>query len=335
MGGNLSQARREPPNARKRNSGRPSRQAVNRPPVPTKASSIEFAKKARVQDAVETILTACFDHWSANEVAVLSGVDPEAVHQMRVGLRRMRAAFSDFKEVIPAAQLGWLKRDTKWLVINLSAARDWDVFLAELLHPVINARAKNSSLERLRVAAEYARKKGHLRAQRAVRSPRYAALIHRIRSWLSSRAWCQKGEGESLDEPAVKLASPLLRKRHYSVLDRGREFTDLSPLERHKFRIALKKLRYTAEFFSSLFPAKGQKAYLHSLGVMQDSLGHMNDVLVAEHLLQQLSARRGSQSPGLSMAIGMVIGWHAHNAISSEQDAIENWREFCRCDVFW
>ena len=106
------------------------------PPAATKAERIELAKNASVDDAVAVVFAACLRHWTANEAAALSGLDPEGVHEMRVALRRIRAALSDFREIIPVAQVAWLKRETKWLLTSLGTARDWDVFLSELLAPV-------------------------------------------------------------------------------------------------------------------------------------------------------------------------------------------------------
>jgi triphosphatase len=48
----------------------------------------------------------------------------------------MRAALSDFRAIIPAAQVARLKRETKWLITGIALAREWDVFLSELLAPV-------------------------------------------------------------------------------------------------------------------------------------------------------------------------------------------------------
>jgi triphosphatase len=80
------------------------------PPAATKAERIELAKKVSVDDAVAVVFVACLRHWTANETAALSGLDPEGVHEMRVALRRMRAELSDFREIIPAAQVAWMKR---------------------------------------------------------------------------------------------------------------------------------------------------------------------------------------------------------------------------------
>lgn len=258
---------------------------------------------------------------------------------MRVALRRMRAALSDFREIIPFAQVAWLKRETKWLITSLGTARDWDVFLSELLAPVQAARPGDAGLSKLRMAAEAEREKGYTKARRAIGSPRYSALLARMRRWLSTKSWLQGSNRtrKSFDELAAKLAGRLLTKRHKAVLKLGRDFKKLSAQERHQLRIALKKLRYTAEFFRSLYPKKREKTYFHALAQLQNSLGHMNDIVVADHLLKRLSAARDNMrvSDRLSSAAGIVAGWYMQSASSSEHQAEANWREFCHCDAFW
>jgi len=71
--------------------------------------------------------------------------------------------------------------------------------------------------------------------------------------------------------------------------------------------MALKKFRYTAEFFRSLYRKKREKAHFHALTRLQDSLGRMNEV-VAGYLLKRLSAARHDQkiSDPLSSAAGTV-----------------------------
>ena len=117
----------------------------------------------------------------------------------------------------------------------------------------------------------------------------------------------------------------------------GHDFKKLSARERHQLRIALKKLRYTAEFFRSLYQKRHEKAYFHALAQLQSSLGHMNDIVVAEHLLRRLSAARHDRRipERLSTAARTVADWYTQSASTSEHQAEANWREFCHCDAFW
>jgi hypothetical protein len=70
---------------------------------------------------------------------------------------------------------------------------------------------------------------------------------------------------------------------------------------------------------------------------MQNSLGHMNDIVVADHLLERLSAAREDQkiSGNLLTAVGNVKGCYTHSASSSELEAETSWHEFCHCYTFW
>jgi inorganic triphosphatase YgiF len=116
-----------------------------------------------VDDAIYAIFSSCIKHWKGNESAVVRGRSAEAIHQMRVTLRRMRTALADFRDIIPDAQLGWLKKESKWLVTSLGPACDWNVFLVELLAPVGAARRNDINFAVAERAAEAKRKHGYER----------------------------------------------------------------------------------------------------------------------------------------------------------------------------
>ncbi len=68
-------------------------------------------------------------HIAANEPAVLAGL-PDGVHQMRVGVRRLRAAIWVFSDLLSSRQTEAIRRDLKWLAGKLGPVRDFDVFLS-------------------------------------------------------------------------------------------------------------------------------------------------------------------------------------------------------------
>jgi triphosphatase len=304
-----------------------------------RSKEVVLARSMTVDDAVALIFTECLKHWTSNEAVALKGADPEGIHEMRVGLRRMRAALSDFRAIIPLPQLAWMKRETKWLITSLGAARDWDVFLTELLEPVEAARPQDRELRELRSAARAERKRGYATTHIAIRCFRHSRFLAQMRDWLSTRRWCQSRQKDrgSLDEPIQKLALRVLRKRHAAALKLGRDFSKLSAKQRHQLRIALKKLRYTADFFRSLYPKKHAKPYFHALAQMQNCLGHMNDVVVAKHLLERMTSvhQRQRVFAHLLTATGTVIGWHARGASAAAQEAQENWRTVREVGCFW
>ena len=120
--------------------------AAGMPPAWHKAEPPALEADATVDRAIQAILRSCLQHWCANEAAALDGSDPEGVHQMRVALRRLRSAFSVFGRLIDPAQRAWLSDEAKTIVNGLGPARDWDVFLAELLAPVRAARQDDAGL---------------------------------------------------------------------------------------------------------------------------------------------------------------------------------------------
>ena len=94
------------------------------------AEPIHLDKKLSVSEAFTVIASSTFRHFAINADAVRN-LDAEAIHQMRVGLRRTRAAISLFVDVLPRASTTRIKQELKWLTAELAPAREIDVFLEE------------------------------------------------------------------------------------------------------------------------------------------------------------------------------------------------------------
>ena len=289
-----------------------------------------------VDAAMTAIFENCFEQWLANHAAAIDGRDPEGVHQMRVALRRLRSALSVFRKMIPPDQIGWLRTGAGQAIGALGAARDWDVFQADLLAPVIDAHPDDAGLKALRQRAKARRRSGYRRARKHLEGADYTRFALRFGQWLERRAWHDGGDGKRgarLDQPIVDFAGRFLTKRHKQALTRGRHFADLATEQRHELRIALKKLRYSIEFFKPLFDRKAVKTFHRRVKALQEDLGHLNDVAVAESLIDDLLARSGRQDIG--KAAGLVIGWHARGVADIEPDLRRDWRMFRAASPFW
>ena len=314
--------------------------ATGAPPAASKAEPPPIATDATVDDAMQAILRSCVEHWCANEAAAYDGSDPEGVHQMRVAIRRLRSAFSIFKPVLDPAQRAWLSGEAKAIVDRLGPARDWDVFRAELLAPVAKARPDDQALARLAAAAEAARAEGYAEARGAIEAPPYTRYMLRLRGWIEARGW-REATTESgqawLERPIADFAMHVLGKRQRRALKRGRDFGELSAQERHRVRIALKKLRYATEFFAALYPKKRTKPYLAALKELQDGLGHLNDVAVGERLIGTLIEQAGPGAHGAELRIAgaLVLGWHARGVADLEPETVRAWRDFAEREPFW
>ena len=314
--------------------------AAGAPPAWYKAEPPALDRNATVDQAIQVILRNCLQQWCANEAAALDASDPEGVHQMRVALRRLRSAVSAFGRLIDPAQRAWLSGEAKTILGALGPARDWDVFLSELLAPVSAARPDDADLARLAAAAQAARAKGYAQARAAIEAPSYTRSMLQLGRWIETCGWraqAMERGADWLDRPIVEFAAHLLGKRQRKALKRGRQFAQLSAEERHQVRIALKKLRYATEFFQTLYPKKHAKPYLAALKDLQDRLGHLNDVAAAERLIGTLvgEADRSADGDGIRWAGGLVLGWHARGVAEIEPATVRAWQEFIELKPFW
>lgn len=313
---------------------------------PVKAEKLALDAEDTVETALCRVMRACLAHVAANEASVLKGTDPEGVHQMRVALRRLRSAFSLFRPFLPRDQHDALVAEVKWLGSSLGPARDWDVFLGDLLAPVTHAmdaanghgRPLVDDLRQLEQAAAARRDRAYEAVRGAVLSQRYTAFQLRFAAWLEGRGWREQRVDETsvrLFEPVRGLADGLLAKRHRKARKLGKGFAGLSVDDRHQVRIALKKLRYASEFFRALYEDKAARRYIQQVAAFQDALGHLNDVATATRLMHDLHEDGGTPAPGEARAAGIVIGWHARGVAEGEERLLTLWREFADTKPFW
>jgi triphosphatase len=138
--------------------------------------------------AFRAIGFSCLQHFAANADAIDHG-DPEGVHQMRVGLRRLRAAISLFKELIKPPDSPHIKSELKWLTEQLGAARDIDVFLKEGVKPLEHEAPGTQEVAALADDLEGGRRAAFARAKGAVESERYRKLVLECALWLAGGDW--------------------------------------------------------------------------------------------------------------------------------------------------
>jgi inorganic triphosphatase YgiF len=106
--------------------------------TPVKAAPIDLPANANVRDAFKMIGLACLKQITDNEFALIRG-DPEGVHQMRVGLRRLRAAMSLFSVLLHDPQTAAVKAELKWLAGELGPARELEVLVQRVIAPIKRA----------------------------------------------------------------------------------------------------------------------------------------------------------------------------------------------------
>ncbi|MCA0199506.1 MAG: CHAD domain-containing protein [Proteobacteria bacterium] len=251
----------------------------------SKAAPITFKTRSTLDDAIAAVIAGCRDHWQLNLPAALDGRNAEGVHQVRVGLRRFRSALSLFKAFMPENQRDWLNTEGKWLANQLGAVRDLDVLLADLEK---RSRKNDESAAALGNAVRSARTHARTSAMNALRGPRMRRFAARVETWLSGHGW-YVDDAEIPDVGA--FAREALNKRMKKIQAVAARADKLTVPERHELRIAVKKLRYSLEFLMPVLSEKRAQRANAVLKRVQDSLGHLNDLDVAERTLALVAAR--------------------------------------------
>ncbi|HLI12476.1 MAG TPA: CHAD domain-containing protein [Alphaproteobacteria bacterium] len=308
-------------------------------PAPEKAKPVHLTPEMTVHEAFVVTARSCIEHIVANVDSAHDGKDPEGIHQLRVGIRRLRAALSIFKAAVPAGGRNALGGELRWLQQELGPAREWDVFINETLSRVVR-HCGGADFSPLVGAAEAKRAEAYARARSVLGDRRYTDLLLRLEAWLESGLREGDTEGnprESRHEdvgvaPAPGFASEILRMRQAKVQKHGRKIRSLGDEGIHDLRIRVKKLRYATEFFRGLYGEKPTKRYLARLKDLQDILGNVHDVFVAQALVPQLAGMVGE---GVPLALGQVQGWCAARRQGDLGRLVSAWKAFSSLKPFW
>ncbi|MFC1673183.1 CHAD domain-containing protein [Pseudomonadota bacterium] len=291
-------------------------------------------KTSTAGEVLQTSVQEGLKHLIANEDCVLHRCDIEGVHQMRVAMRRMRSVIVTYKRMLPKGSYEDLAADLKTSGNELGPARDWDVFLDEILPPVEQAFPGDKDLAVLRARSKKRQHAGYKRARHLIQSAGYARLLTEALHWASNTDW--HADVERLSAPATIAAKEILARRYARVIKAGQGLADLPVEKRHLLRIQVKKMRYGAEFFAELYPDKRTKPFVTALRALQDGLGHLNDLATAERLMADVAKRtRGVNAHALHRAAGLVEGWFTHAQHAREAELLKAWNRFEGVKVFW
>jgi triphosphatase len=266
--------------------------------APARGLSLHFERDVSVADAFQTIVDACLKQFSLNEEILENAIGAEAVHQARVAIRRLRAAFSMFNDVVNGEDADAARRELKWLSKLLGEARDLDVFLENRMKQVALEHPDVPGVRELARRLESMRDRARHRLDGALHSDRFRALLLGVARCAHHGTWRRDG-GLFTD-----FALDTLEQRLNSVRGKRKAVRGLDAHKRHRLRINAKKLRYMFEFLKPVASRKVVGAVSDRLERLQDLLGTLNDVIAGERLLGQLVEE--SRAPIVSFAADLV-----------------------------
>jgi inorganic triphosphatase YgiF len=299
--------------------------------APFRPAKVNLRGLQSADDAVAAIIASCLRHLLNNMDAVVEGRDPEGVHQMRVALRKLRVAFSlislEQREAIAP-----LIESSKKIAAALGASRDKEILLTELTLPVARQLGREGEFVGIVQRMEQARDETLQQAVDCLKSEAFRGFALELAAVTQQRPWLSHPASLRAMEADVRsFGMKQLDRRTRQCRKALRRAAKLKPPELHDLRIKLKKLRYTLEFFESVDDRRRRRAMLKRVSRLQDLLGGMNDILVARPQLRSLIAgSRVGEDDGsaVSLAGGMLLGWHGRRYVAKRRRARRQIRDF-------
>ena len=229
-------------------------------------------KKPTRGEFLGAVLDACLQQVLANAGEVAAGRRADAhIHQLRVGLRRLRTALRelpalrDAGEAVEPALLGVFRALGEW--------RDRSHVL-RAIEPKIEAAGGRP----VRFPDGFHQDRD---PAAMVHAPTFQDALLRLLSLAETvRQDDRKG--------TRAMVSARLDRLHRQVCEDGARFTKLAEDRQHRVRKRLKRLRYLGEFVAPLYPDKAVERYMKALKPAQDALGEYNDEVMAASFYREL-----------------------------------------------
>ena len=309
------------------------------PPL-RKASQPRYSDEATATEAYGAAIDECLAQITRNAVGLIEG-DPalrvEHVHQLRVGIRRIRSALRSFQGWAPSPPVD-LVDGLRSLFATLGMSRDSDVLdsgvvaeLAKFGAPPLTLPAGAAGpdpVEAVR-AADTQRTFLAWIAWRASLAEPPAKGIDTVEAEpkvdeahsgdvacaddAPSQKEAQAARGEHLESEAhspARVDAPTfhrnaerrLRRWHRRIVADWNAFDELDEPQLHALRKRIKRQRYAVEFFAPVLRRRKIERYLTALTAIQDRMGELNDLFVARTRYQSLVA----SDPAAWFALGWL-----------------------------
>lgn len=300
-------------------------------PSAVKAADVAFAPGLPASAAFAAIIRAILHHIITN-LAPARGGDVEGVHQLRVAIRRMRAALRLFRPLLQE-QVATQFDTELWRVGQVfGVVRDWDVFLHETLPAAETNAAERPWFELLRTQSEIRRTTAQQDMRSELDGPAFTGLLLGLAGWIEDGAQDPMMLGnERLRHPLSDLAPELIKPLSRTVAKRGRRLDEASHEALHALRKSIKRLRYALEFLAPLYPHRQVKAAVDACKNLQEILGQVNDAAVTPDLAERLVGGRPELLPGLAA----LASWAEQRSRKAHRRVPKAWRRLQDADGFW
>ena len=162
-------------------------------------------------DAFAIVMRACLAQVCGNAHMLRETRNAEALHQLRVGLRRLHAAFATFKPILPGKELSEMGAEIKWMGGELDTARDLDVFIKNHARSVKGESEDDSRSRALGDRLSAAQTASYDRAIEAVDLNRFAMLVFNCAEWVEIGSWRRSRDKEVVGQRWLRISEQNFR----------------------------------------------------------------------------------------------------------------------------
>jgi CHAD domain-containing protein len=306
------------------------------------STDLALAPDITMAEAARRIVLTQFRLMVDQEVGVIAGKSAESIHDMRVAVRRMRAALSLFGDWLGAEDMKSFRKPLQRIGKDLGPVRDLDVFLS-------SAKAFRDTLP--------LEERGGLGPFFDAIRDEYKARRSDLLMYLDSKDYARFKEslGEFLDRPEadarvasgkhcpsgnrLRYVAPVILFSAYAdvhAFDDIFKESDATLLRYHQLRITTKRLRYALEFFREPLGSRSLPL-IERVQRLQNHLGNLQDAVIACDLLRgflergSLGKKRESSSGFGSIVEPQVAAFLAARQLELKELLVEFpavWAEF-------
>jgi triphosphatase len=297
-------------------------------PMPVKGRKRDLDSNSIGHAVFQYVVGYALSGLARNQPAAYAG-SMEGTHQMRIAIRKLRTALVLFEPLLEPHASGQFDVALRRLGHVLGEARDWDVFCRETLPTVEDDLAQAGWGGLIGEAAE----KRQTAAYEVLRAELAASAITGLALGLA--AWAADETalgGKALSRPLTETAPALLDLLASEVFNRGQHLKSLPPEGLHRLRKMLKKLRYGAEYVSSLYDEKPMKRYLKPVKHLQKLLGEINDAAMATSLAERLCE---GEALDMVPSLGNIAAWAEARRAAATAKLPRAWRALNDAEPFW
>jgi CHAD domain-containing protein len=286
-----------------------------------------LAASDRPAEAGIKILQRQFCQFVSREYGLPLREDPEFVHEMRVATRRMRAVLHVFRSGLgPWADMA--KDRLSVIAGELGKTRDADVF--GLFLKSYAQRCTEQDLPFIDILMNHEKTLARQTTRQLIRHVRFAGhrrFVSRFRRQMANHLAEEPGGQDRTPETLAALAPGLLKHQLKRVLKYDCPLMDYTSDELHSLRIACKRLRYTAEFLSELYP-DGLRDLVDLGSSMQSLLGGVHDADVYRKRVETCIQKNPALQDHISHEAALALYNHLDARRSKQlRKAVNIWKK--------